>query len=153
MENKYSHMQDWEINRLVLSRLGWTVKQEGESFYLVDDKGVSRWRESIADCSTVDKFWYWHFGTISNPVEDLEFAWKLPLSGNENNRMVLNRHDNLGFHAADIAQYEEHWDTFQWGKSRNDKVIAVYSAKHPTNPARALCEAWLLWHDSQKAEE
>lgn len=143
--NKYSSMSDDELNREIAGRLGYTF----ESRWIGKDKDVlefsvrhpegyllqeASWNEAL-DCwrDTAEDV----LAICSDWADDLNMAINL-----------LKQVPPVGIHPKfwlEYLQIDEGWLATVRGKGM--KRFEAFAS--PDNPARAICEAWLLWKDSQ----
>src|SRR3990172_8573594 len=132
--NKYSQLEDWELEREVLTRLGWTLRTDAYNWFLVNPEGKDRWREPIEGIPKPDDFWYRHYDVQGNHTQELDMAWSLPLAIGCKHRLEQREgHDTEAF--------------IYKTKSGNEYTIGY---TNNSNAARALCEAWLLFMDYQE---
>ena len=131
MTNKYETMQDWELEREVLTRLGWTVEPDDDGFKVTPPNALPRYWTGNEDISGL---WQTFAKRVTMCVNDLNAAWSLPLP--DDWLMFVLRNGSKG-NVATIHQIED------------DNLI--FRAIHSTNPARAVCIVWLLFMDTQGA--
>ena len=140
----YASMTDEQINRTIADKLGfevisvsnkfgvWWALRDGEGTYYED--GIDNYYPP--NRRTVESAW----DDLPDWSQDLNKAIGL-IPTHENNDFI-----NLKF-SLEYLVFSKVWLVTLWGKS-----LKRYDADHPHNPARAICEAWLKWKDSQNGK-
>ena len=125
----YSELENWQIEQEVLTRLGYCVGRRNNFHEILTPDGQHIcWiaRRNLKEAWIT----IFHVPIIPHHSRDLNYALKLPLADGYLMYLSRNSHD---VHIARIIEAEE-----------GATAITVEGA----NPARALCEAWLLYMDA-----